>query len=407
MDQSNDVLSAREAAELLGVKVPTLYAYVSRGLLRSRPTPGRRARRYDRAEVLALKRRRTEGGDPLGWGEPVLVSSVTAMTPQGPLYRGREALTLAREGVAFERVAELLWTGRLPEAAPRWPRPPLDALLPGLRALLPEGAPFSARAPLVVAGLAARDPGRLDARPEAVCARARGLVRALAASLAPAAEPARVRRALAAPSAARAVAAAFGLRADEPVRGALDRALVIVADHELNASTFAARVVASTRADLYAATMAGLAALSGPLHGAASDQVEALLAETGEPARAAAVVHGRLARGEALPGFGHPYYPAGDPRARLLLETARALAPGRAELEVLEALVRAAAEAERPAPNMDVGLVALRAALGMPRGAAAGLFAVGRVAGWTAHVLEQHRTGRLLRPRARYAPAGD
>jgi citrate synthase len=404
MNQSKADLSAREAAELLGVKLPTLYAYVSRGLLRSRPVPGRRARRYERAEVLALKHRHENGGDPLGWGEPVLASGITQMTPRGPSYRGRDALELARAHVAFERVAELLWTGVLPDAAPRWPRPALEPLLPGLRALLPEDAPFVARAPVVVAALAARDPARFDVRPEAVQDRARGLVRALAAALAPPGEPERVRRALAADTVARAVVAAHGLRAGAPVRRGLDRALIAIADHELNASTFAARVVASTRADLYAATSAGLAALSGPLHGGATDQVEALLAATPRASEAAAVVHGRTARGEALPGFGHPYYPDGDPRAALLLETARSIASGQPGLEVLEALAHAMAEAGRPAPNVDFGLVALRVALGLPRGAAAGLFAVGRVAGWSAHVMEQHARGHLLRPRARYAP---
>ena len=270
MYQSNrerdGVLDAQEAATLLGEKVATLYAYVSRGLLHSRPTPGRRARRYDRAQVLALRRRRASGPDPLGWGEPVLASGITEMTPEGPLYRGESALALAHRHVAFERVAELLWTGHLPAATPRWPRPELEALLAGLRALLPEDAPFAARAPLLVASLAARDAARLDARPEAVCRRARLLVRALAVALADPREAASAQRALRAGSVARAVVAAFGLAAHSRAHRALDRALVVVADHELNASTFAARVVASTRADLYAATLARLSSpRPGPL----------------------------------------------------------------------------------------------------------------------------------------------
>ena len=176
-----------------------------------------------------------------------------------------------------------------------------------------------------------------------------------------------------------------------------------MAEHELNASTFAARVVASTRADIYGCVQAGLAALSGPLHGAASDQVEALLAEAGSAEGAEAVIHERARRGERIPGFGHPYYrEGGDPRARLLVELATELGSGARELRTMNALIGAMERAGRPPANVDAGAVVLRAALGMPRGAVTGLFAVARCAGWVAHSLEQLESGQLLRPRARY-----
>jgi citrate synthase len=413
IDQSNNDLSAREAARLLGVKLPTLYAYVSRGLLRSLPARAGRARRYLRSDVEALRERgpsvRAAAG-ALRWGEPILESAITAMTPAGPAYRGRLAADLARDGTRFEAAAELLWTGGLPEAEPRWEAPPLPEL-EGVLPLLPPEAPHASVFPVLVAARAARDAGRFDTTPEGVLPRARGLIRLLAAGLALPRAPARARRAARAPRIAEVVARAFALAADAETLAAIDALLILLADHELNASTFAARVAASTHADVYAVVQAGLATLSGPLHGATSDRFEALLAEVGTPEQAERVVQERARRGERIPGFGHPFYgPAGDARARVLLEVAWGLGRRSTELAVANAVIGAMERASKPPPNVDSAAVALRAALGMPPGAVAGLFAVGRSAGWVAHALEQVATGHLLRPRARYsgpAPLGE
>jgi citrate synthase len=404
MNNQPDEIPAGEAARLLGVKLPTLYAYVSRGLLRSLPGRGGRARRYLRSDVEALRERgpsvRAAAG-ALRWGEPILESSITAMTPAGPAYRGVLAGDLARRGVAFEAAAELLWTGSLPDEAPRWERtecPELEGVLP----LLPADAPHASVFPVLVAARAARDAGRFDTTPEGVLPRARGLIRLLAAGLALPRAPARARRAAKAPRIAEVVARAFAVEPTESTLAALDALLILLADHELNASTFAARVAASTHADVYAVVQAGLATLSGPLHGATSDRFEALLAEVGAPENAERVVQERARRGERIPGFGHPFYgPAGDARARVLLELAweRGRAP---EVAAANAVIAAMERASKPPPNVDSAAVALRAALGMPPGAVAGLFAVGRAAGWIAHALEQVADGHLLRPRARY-----
>ncbi len=180
--------------------------------------------------------------------------------------------------------------------------------------------------------------------------------------------------------------------------------LVLMAVHELNASSFAARVADSAHADVYAAIQAGLATLSGPIHGGASDQVEALLREIRRPEDAVRVVHERARRGEPVPGFGHFIYrkTGGDPRAKALLEIAWELAADSEEVDRVTALVTAMEAAERPQPNVDAAAVGLRAALGLPAGAVAGIFSVGRSAGWVAHILEQYESGQLLRPRARY-----
>lgn len=404
-----ELLSAREAAALLGVKLPTLYAYVSRGLLRSEMGEAGRARRYRRSEVEALREkargaRGVEAAGALRWGEPVLDSSITAMTAEGPLYRGEPALALARRGVPFESVAELLWSGTLPASPPRFLAGNGGFGLTKVLRGLPAGTPHAAWQTIVVATLAPNDPARFDIGREAVLSRGRSLIRWLAAGLALGTVPARAAAALGARSVAEAVAAALGVAAEPAKLRAIDRLLVLMADHELNASTFAARVAASAQADPYACVLAGLATLSGPRHGGASDRVEALLAEVKRPEDGARVVHERARRGEHVPGFGHGYYKAGDPRALLLLETAHGVGRRVPEVRAMRAVVAAMAAHERPGPNVDAGAVALRCALGMPRGAVAGIFAVARCAGWIAHIVEQYETGQLLRPRARFAP---
>jgi citrate synthase len=186
---------------------------------------------------------------------------------------------------------------------------------------------------------------------------------------------------------------------------ALDATLVLCADHELNVSTFAARVAASAGADLYLSMAAGLAAASGPRHGGACDRVEALVQEAARPDRAEPVVLARSRRGEELPGFGHTLYPGGDPRAVPLLAWAKELAPRGVGVRTLLALVEAMQKTRGERPSVETGVVAVALALGLPAGSAAGLFSLGRCAGWVAHILEQRESGKLLRPRARYVGA--
>lgn len=405
--EAGDPLSAKEAAALLGVKLPTLYAYVSRGMLRSLPGVSGRARHYLRSDVEALRdksRGSAAAAGALRFGEPVLDSGLTEMTAAGPAYRGRLATDLARAGVRFEAVAELLWTGVLPEPAPEWPVPDVSPRLSSLAKLLPPEAPPASVRPLVLSAWASRDPGRYDPRPEAVLPRARAITRLLASSLALPADPDAAQEAWKAPRIATAVLLAYGIEPDPARERVIDQLLVLMADHELNASTFAARVAASTHADVYAAVQAGLATLSGPLHGGASDQFEALLREIERPEDAGPVMNARARRGERVPGFGHFLYrtSGGDPRAKALLEAAWELESDALDVARVTALVTAMEAAGRPEPNVDAAAVAVRAAVGLPVGAVAGIFAVGRSSGWVAHILEQYEAGHLVRPRARY-----
>ena len=170
---------------------------------------------------------------------------------------------------------------------------------------------------------------------------------------------------------------------------------MLSADHELNASSFAARVVASTGASLRAAAIAGLAALTGPRHGGLTWRVEALFDALGD-GDAEPALRKRLAAGEDLPGFGHPLYPDGDPRASALL--ARAYP----HLPQARAIAEAAERLTGRRPSLDFALASVRRRLRLPLGHAFCLFALGRTAGWIAHGLEQRATGTLIRPRAIY-----
>jgi len=142
--------------------------------------------------------------------------------------------------------------------------------------------------------------------------------------------------------------------------------------------------------------------MSGPRHGGECDRFEALVAEAADARRARAAVAARMRRGDRMNGFGHPLYPAGDPRAARLLAIARRLGRGVPAVRTIEAVIDAVARAGGEPPTLDAGLVAVAFAVGLSPGAAGLLFALGRTAGWIAHVLEQRTEPALLRPRAHY-----
>jgi len=416
-ESESEFLSAREAAAMLGVKLPTVYAYTSRGLIQSVPGGKGRSRRYRRRDLerLCARRDARAGHGPvaaaaLRQGEPVMDSSITMISIEnGPSYRGRSAIELAQEGRSFEWVAEGLWSGDWRERPEPdgWQPSGLGLDLEGLiRVLPPRVGPLPALS-LVIPLLASHDPGRFSWHPEAVLARARLLLRRSTAILALGRDdedpkPA-VAASLEAPSLAAAIGAAFSRDLRAPELSVLNQALVLAADHELNASTFAARVAASTGADVYGCISAALAALSGPRHGGAADRVDALLLEAGPPERVEEVVHDRQRRGEVIEGFAHPIYaPHSDPRGTWLLDLAGRLRGESTEVQSVVALVDAMQQGGFGGPSIDVGLVAVSRALALPAGSATALFALGRSVGWVAHALEQYEAGFLVRPRARY-----
>jgi citrate synthase len=203
-----------------------------------------------------------------------------------------------------------------------------------------------------------------------------------------------------------------GREAAAPELEALSTYLVTVMDHGMNASTFTARVIASTQADIVSAVVGAYAALTGPLHGGAPEPVLAMLDGIGRPEHAAAWIERRLAAGERIMGFGHRIYRVRDPRADVLKHALEKLAPSDAKLTLARAVEEAALEAlRRHKPgrkletNVEFYTAMLLDALGMPRAAFTPVFAMGRVVGWTAHAFEQRRTGRLIRPASVYVGA--
>jgi citrate synthase len=388
-------MTAKEAAALLGVKEATLYAYVSRGLIRSDAiSDAPRQRLYLAEDVQKLAARKVQRRDPakvareaLHWGTPMLESALTLITENTLYYRGYDALQLARAHT-LEEVATLLWTGSLEQAEQLFATKPLLAsrMWPSADASLPT----LQRLQVALALAATDDLSAYDLHPEAVAqtgARILWLMAAVAAQV----------------DALDTTIAGTLAQAWQPGTTALlNAALILCADHELNTSSFTARVVASVEANPYAVVLAGLAALDGFKHGGQTKQATAFLREVGEPSRVRLVIAERLRRGERLPGFGHRLYPDSDPRAVALFSLLAHTYPTSPALTLVHAVIREATAVTNGAPTIDFALAALEHILQLPYGTGLTLFAIGRTAGWIGHALEQYQGERMIRPRARY-----
>jgi citrate synthase len=373
------MLQSEEAARRLGVKVTTLYAYVSRGLLESHPEPSGRRRLFDLADIERLAKRR-RGGREVESRLATITTGVTQLRHDGPAYRGRPATQLATE-MSYEEVAAWLWQVG-PEG--EWVAPDLGPC--------PLTQSYDRmRWTLVMCG--AGDPLRADARPEALARSARTVIAALVDSVG--AGPRGEDRA--GPIAARLAARLVG-RQSSLSAAAMNAALILMADHELATSTLAVRVAASVRADLYDALLAGLATMAGPLHGGASQQAYELLVAA-ERDGAARALNDALRAQRYLPGFGHTVYTEVDPRFDALLPLVEPLLSD--ERRSLLHDIMALADANEVGPrNCDLALAALSWGTGMPTDAGRTIFTIARVAGWTAHFSEE-LTERPLRFRAR------
>ncbi len=393
-------LGSTEAARRLGVKPETVYAYVSRGLLhRERSGDGRRSW-YDEAEIERLARR---GRQPAR-REPAGLAIRTAITSiQGDRlrYRGLEATELAT-GRRFEEVASWLWSGRFATSSPWRAEPVAVAVGSAAQAALPDGTLPLERLRVIAAALATTDELRFELEPPAVVAAAQSLIAGLVACLPDhGGVPAGGAPATGA-TAGWVAERLWGKLAPGPPEPAmlriLDAALVLLADHELAASTVAARVAASVRADPYAVASAGLATASGALHAGASLHIETLLADVRRPDQAARAVGDWLRRGERIRGFGHVVYHGEDPRGAFLLARLREAAAGSQRLAAAEAVIAAARRRRLPAPNVDFALATLASVAGMTRGAGEAIFVIARTAGWLAHALEEYQRGTPIRP---------
>ncbi|WP_021028722.1 citrate synthase family protein [Comamonas sp. B-9] len=397
-DDDSPWLSSQQAAAMLGVQRASLYAYVSRGLLQAHRQPGLSGHVYARIDVQRLARQRQTVRNPaqlarstLDWGTPVLRSAITQVAQGQLYYRGRDALQWAQHASLEDTAALLLGQpiAAEPDSARRatpkaataqplpQPRPPEQVLRAwhSLPAQEPKLAQPGWPQPLLQQML-----GVLTGLPS--CDKAQ-----------PASEQL-IHQQLAAL-----------WQVDAVGENILRQALVLCADHELNASSFAARVVASTGARLHASLGAGLAALTGPLHGGMTAVIDQHWDDWHAARRSSEALPPSLAQLLAdtringsphyCAGFGHPLYPAGDPRSQRLLR----LLPAHAQRHALLAAVHHHTGLH---PSLDYALVAIQRGLGLPAGAAFVLFALGRTAGWLAHALEQRDSGQLIRPRAQY-----
>src|SRR5271163_934507 len=427
------MMTANEAADQLGVKLGTLYAYVSRGWLKSyRRKVGRQAL-YRRADIEALRGVVSTERGRRGRSLPAASSWVTVAQPKSiddgapGVIVAESAVSSINEGklayrgypieeivahASFEEVCLLLWSGERPVAeeiaalraeihGAQMPPSVAEAL-----AAVGDDAPPLLRLAALMPSLAAWDRRQ---PPRTRIDRAKLIVSQLPLALAH--PPGSDRSSSGTPGglgmAARLLGWAPGSDAIDSEVAALDRVLIACAEHELNASTFAARVVASTGADLFASVLAALCSLSGPIHGGACDRIEAMFAELETGARVdeclAAFTHDH----RLPPGFGHAIYPDGDPRAALLRQVAQTIAKrrGRKLFEMAQKFENAVSKRERLRPNLDFYLTVCVRMLGFQRSMPAAIFAIGRASGWIAHALEQYADNRLIRPRMRYRGA--
>ena len=365
-------VGADEAARQLGVQKATLYAYVSRGLIQRRVAVDGRTSLYSADDLDALLRRaRRRDVEPRPSIDVQIVTGITELDETGVRYRGHDVAALARH-CSFEQVAELLWTGTLPEAV-AWPPPETDDRALARRVTRAVRGPALPTLVAVASALGTRH--ATDDAPTA----ARRLLGVVPIVLG---EPD------GAPGGTMAerLARCWKPEAAETLAPVVDRALVLLADHELATSTLAVRVAGSTWTPPYQAFAAGLAVVQGPLHGAATQLAYELLADCEEQG-AEAVVAQRLRARERLPGFGHKIYKGDDPRLAPLLEAIAILPDPHGRLDVLEDLVREAGVRLTRRPNIDLGLGALAFVAGLPPDVP--IFAVARLAGFAAHLAEE------------------
>jgi citrate synthase len=387
-------LSAAEAAKRLGVNVTTLYAYVSRGFIRSEPSAGKsRARRYRREDVEHLRSRNEERRDPgkagqraLHWGVPVLESSIALIADGRLYYRGHDVAELARTRTV-EEVASLIWTGAFESDIFGTP---LHVVAGGRSE---DGLPFINRCQSILPLVAARDSLAWDLRPRSVAQTGWRILNLLTSVAVESAElEETIEETLVREWVPKTKQAAQLIRA----------AIILSADHELNVSSFTARCVASAGSNPYSVVLGGLAAIEGVKHGGLSARVETLWDESRRARDLRRALSDRLRRGETIDGFGHRLYTAGDPRAKVLLKMLAETFPKSKDLAFAQSFVKTAGSLLGEEPTIDFALVALARILRLPPGAPLALFALGRTIGWIGHAIEQYAEGAMIRPRAKY-----
>jgi len=415
VNDPEDLLNARQACALLDIKAATLYTYVSRGLLQPIRHARSKGNLYRRKELETLHMRSMAragqgavAAQAMHFGHPVLTSSITEITPAGPCYRGHLATDLTRAPGAFENVAELLWRGTLSDTVCVWPSQVLHADVPRALDVM---APVDGATPRVMRLFAitatALDSFTLaeEMQRDATIDFARQLLFAFAGCCGVLGPQGRFMAPQGEAPLAQHVLQALGAKSSPAALHAVNAALILGADHELSSPTFSARIAASVGSGLHACIVAALATQRGVALAGGGDVAEDLM----RGMTSSADLHARVAqverRRQSLPGFLHPLYPQGDPRAAALIELARSTGPGSPQAELACRFVETLQQELGLHPNIEIGLVVLGLAWGLPPRTANALWGLGRTAGWIAHVLEQRLAGVALRPRGQFRTA--
>lgn len=382
--------TAEEAAKRLGVSRNTLYAYVSRGLIRSEPdSRGRRTRRYHAQDVERLadssqvyKAPRSALKKTMDWGEPVLDSAITQIGDEDFYYRGESVLALAKQG-SFDKTISLLW--ETPGNKHDTPDGPIRNLIEECIAQATGSKAPIEKFLVILLALNERDVSAFGFAP-ATTVRAGaimldGFLRVMTG---------RWRTGNVADN----LVGYWGI--EETYRDLIDAALIMVADHELNISSFVARCAASAGCSPYVSVAAATHTFFGRRHGGNMERIAGLLGEADGQGSLYSVITSRIRRGDSVPGFGHRLYDV-DPRARYLLS----------RLPDQSGYIKEAQSASEDLlsgqhPTVDFALLLLERELTLPRGAGIHLFYLGRLAGWIAHIMEQYHQDKPIRPRARY-----
>lgn len=413
MRGENDYLTRQEVLESLGIKAATLYAYVSRGLLRSVRAPQARHSLYRRDEVERLVARRRGVQDRVGaaagsmrWGEPVVSTGITRIAPEGPFYRNRSAHDLAQSQVPFEVVVQLLVTGSWQPAADGWgplatPKETLRQLRawPSVHGSADVGRLFAA----AVLALGMEGRGQDELAGAASVSPTRLIVQTLAGCLGLVAPRHKFVERKPAESIADLVLRAADANAGDEARRLVNQTLIILADHELAAASFVSRIVASTHSDLFNCVAAAICAHAGSSAAAATDLVETRLFAPLSNRNAASILALVRTRGASTFGFNHTLYPDGDPRADYILGLVEQLGGLDAGVRRFLTMLRKARVEAGAHPGLAVALTAVARALGMPPECAGAIWMIGRSTGWIAHAYEQRTQAFMMRPRGRYA----
>jgi citrate synthase len=406
-----DYVTREEAIGLLDVKAATLYTYVSRGLVRRILDPVRRRSLYHREDLDRVRARsgaRAADGvvasGAMRYGEPIVTTSITELTAAGPRYRNRSALELAAANVPFEDVAELLWTGRLAEVQRPWALEPLPAVFLDMARGLPSGEGHAAIDDLfalctLALGMSKGRPAERANDSVSHAADVRQLLQALTGCFAVLRKPYAYRPPQSGESVALSVAHSLGTAPSPKTLRLLNAALTVSADHELNPATFVARIAASSEVDLYSCVAAALCTRIAR----GCDRLEQWLREERDPRNLQAQLTDEYLGSPAKSGFNHPLYPQGDPRGRFLLDLTFEALASTEDLRRIRAFIETAGRRHKLFPRIELALAVTAFGLRLPPGSAAGLYTLGRIAGWIAHVNEQRLAGYLIRPRARYA----